>query len=118
MPKYASHEQTLVLIKPDAVQRALVGEVIRRLERIGLRLIGLKMVWVTEEKAKEHYSDNLAKYGELVFKRTVAMITEAPLIAAVFEGHHAVEVVRKHVGSTFPKDSLPGTIRGDFGFYS
>lgn len=115
MSKLPSHEQTLVLIKPDAVQRGLVGEVLTRLERTGLKIVAMKMVWVGEEEASRHYHDLLDRYGERVYKRTIAMITEAPLIATVLEGHRAIEVVRKIVGSTFPKDALPGTIRGDFG---
>ena len=114
----SSHEKTLVLIKPDAVQRALIGEIVTRLERVGLKIVAMKMVYVDVEQAGKHYHDLKERYGEQVFDRTVGMITEAPLVAMILEGHHAIEVVRKIVGSTFPKDSAPGTIRGDFAHVS
>lgn len=118
MSKYPSHEQTLVLIKPDAIQRGIVGEILTRLERTGLKIVGMKMIWVSPEEASEHYADMLQKYGQVPFDRTVKMLSEAPLVALVLHGHHAIEVVRKIVGSTFPKDAMPGTIRGDFAHIS
>lgn len=108
-------ERTLVLLKPDAVQRALVGEIISRFERAGLKIVGMKMVWVDEKFALKHYTEDLAKRrGEEVRKNMVKFLQEGPVIAMVFEGVEAVEVVRKIVGSTEPKSALPGTIRGDY----
>jgi nucleoside-diphosphate kinase len=118
MTKLPSHEQTLVLLKPDTIQRGIVGEVITRLERTGLKIVAIKMVWVDKDHAAKHYHDLQERLGELVFSRTLDMITEAPVIAIVLEGHHATEVVRKIVGSTFPRNAAPGTIRGDYAHLS
>ena len=108
-------ERTLVLLKPDAVQRALVGEIIARFERAGLKIVGMKMVWVNEQFALKHYTEDLAKRrGEEVRKGMVKFLQEGPVIALVLEGVEAVEIVRKIVGSTEPKAALPGTIRGDY----
>jgi|SRR2546429_4957747 len=118
MAKLPSHEQTLILLKPDTVQRGIVGEILTRLERTGLKIVAMKMVWVDKEHAARHYHDLKERLGEPVFSRTVGMITEAPVIAIVLEGHHATEVVRKIVGATFPRNAAPGTIRGDFAHIS
>jgi len=107
-----SVQRTLVLCKPDAVQRGLVGDVIARFERKGLKLAGLKMVVVDEALAKQHYEEHLEKpfYPELA-----EFITSSPVIAIAIEGRNAVEVVRGLMGTTNPQQAAPGTIRGDFG---
>ncbi len=108
-------ESTLVLLKPDAVQRALVGEIISRFERVGLKIVGLKLVWVDENFALKHYTEDLAKRrGEEVRKMMVKFLQEGPVVALAIEGVEAVENVRKMVGPTEPKAALPGTIRGDY----
>ena len=108
-------EQTLVLIKPDGVQRALVGEILQRFERVGLKICGMKMVWVNPEFSKKHYKAHVEKP---FYKGLEAMITEGPVVAMVLEGVHAVELVRKMVGPTEPKSAMPGTIRGDYAHIS
>lgn len=137
-------ERTLVLVKPDGVKRGLVGEIISRFEKTGLRLIGLKMVIIPPEMAFKHYGYSkewfkkvgekvLAFYrehgrdpgeelgtmepeevGKMVQKWNVDYLTAGPVVAMVWEGPHAVEVVRKIVGPTYPHQAPPGTIRGDF----
>jgi nucleoside-diphosphate kinase len=102
-------ERTLVLIKPDAVQRAIVGDVITRFERTGLKIIGAKMVWIDEAFAKNHYREDMArKHGELVRQLNVDFLREGPVIALALEG---IDVI---VGPTEPKTAPPGTIRGDY----
>lgn len=118
MTKLPSHEQTLVLLKPDSIQRGIIGEILTRLERTGLKIVAMKMVWVDREHAGRHYHDLKERFGDLVFTKTIDMITEAPVVAVVLEGHHATEVVRKIVGSTFPRNAAPGTIRGDYAHLS
>jgi nucleoside-diphosphate kinase len=108
-------DQTLVLIKPDGVQRGLSGEIIHRFERVGLKIVGIKMFWVNKEFAKKHYKAHVDKP---FYKGLEAMITEGPVIAMVLEGIHAVELVRKMVGGTEPKSAAPGTIRGDYAHVS
>ncbi len=105
-------EKTLVLAKPDAVVRGLVGEVIGRLERRGLRLCGMKMIWMDEALAKRHYSAHVEKP---FFNGLVEYITALPLVAMVWEGPSAIKVVRETMGATNPADAAPGTIRGDLG---
>jgi nucleoside-diphosphate kinase len=108
-------ERTLVLIKPDGVQRALVGRIIQRFEDAGMKMAGLKMVWADEEYAKKHYTEDISRRrGEHVRKYLLDFITEGPIIAFVLEGVNAIENVRKMVGATEPKAAQPGTIRGDF----
>lgn len=108
-------ERTLVLLKPDAVQRSLVGNVITRFENAGLKIVGMKMLWVNTDFSKKHYSDHTSKP---FYKALEEFITEGPIIAMAIEGIHSVEVVRKMVGSTEPRKALPGTIRGDFAHHS
>lgn len=108
-------EKTLVLIKPDGVQRQLVGRIIRRFEDVGLKIAGMKMVWVTPDFAKKHYS---AHVGKSFYAGLEAFITEGPVVAMAWQGLHAVELVRKIVGPTEPKIAPPGTIRGDFAHHS
>ena len=103
-------ERTLVLLKPDAVQRGLCGEIIGRLEKNGLKIAGMKMLKMNEELAKRHYRDHVAKP---FFPGLLKFITSGPLIAMVVEGREAVETVRKVMGATDPVKAAPGTIRGD-----
>lgn len=105
-------ERTLVLIKPDAIQRGLVGAIISRLEAKGLKLVAMKMLHMDEGMAKRHYE---AHIGKTFFPDLVRFITSSPLIAMVWQGREAVEVVRKAMGATDPVKAEPGTIRGDFG---
>jgi len=105
-------ERSLVLIKPDAMQRRLAGTIISRLENQGLRLIALKMLHLDKALAKRHYAIHKDKP---FFDDLVNYISSAPIIALVFEGNRAVEVIRKTMGATDPAQAEAGTIRGDFG---
>jgi nucleoside-diphosphate kinase len=105
-------ERTLVLVKPDAMQRGLAFEVLGRLERRGLRLVALRMLQVDEAMAKRHYGEH---EGKPFFEGLVGYITSAPIIAAVFEGTDAVAAARQSMGATNPVEAAPGTIRGDLG---
>lgn len=133
-------EQTLVLLKPDAVQRGIIGKIITRFEDAGLKIVGSKMVWASEELAKQHYhleeewAKNIYKktkeaydkegktmpweghmeLGKTIQSWNMNFLREGPVIALVLESPHAVEIVRKMVGSTEPRQASPGTIRGDF----
>ncbi len=114
-------ERTLVLFKPDAVQRGVVGEILTRFERVGLKIIGTKMIAPNKEHYHKHYEEIgqvITRRGEETFNNVLAMMNQGPVIAMVFEGVEAVELVRKLVGSTEPKSSAPGTIRGDFSHMS
>jgi nucleoside-diphosphate kinase len=112
-------ERTLILIKPEGVQRNLVGKIITRFEDAGLKIIGMKQVWVDQEFAKKHYTKDIAeRRGEKVRKMLVKYLSEGPVIAFVLEGVNAIENVRKIVGGTEPKSAPPGTIRGDFAHVS
>src|SRR3989338_3344617 len=108
-------EKSLVIIKPDGVERGLVGEIIKRFENTGLKLVGMKMVWVDKKFAEKHYSAHKSKP---FFKELVEFITEGPVVAFVLEGVHAVENVRRLVGTTSPHEAAPGTIRRDFAHLS
>jgi nucleoside-diphosphate kinase len=105
-------ERTLILVKPDAVQRCLAGEIISRLEKRGLRIVATKMLLMDRALAEKHYAVHREKP---FFKDLVDFITSGPVIAAVFEGEKAVEAVRQTMGSTDPKKAAPGTIRADLG---
>ncbi|HEY5625760.1 MAG TPA: nucleoside-diphosphate kinase [Dehalococcoidia bacterium] len=105
-------ERTLILVKPDGMQRGLAGEIISRLESRGLRIVGLRMLQVDEALAKRHYAEH---EGKPFFGGLIDYITSSPIIAAVLEGTRAIEVVRKTMGGTSPADADPGTIRGDLG---
>ncbi len=137
-------ERTLVIIKPDAVKRGLMGEVISRLERAGLKIVAAKMVWATREQMEGFYpsdegwlrsvgnktlnsyremgldpkaelgTDDPVEIGRMVKRWLVDYMTETPILLLVVEGNHAVSVVRKLVGNTLPYKAEPGTIRGDF----
>lgn len=112
-------ERTLILLKPDCVQRSISGEIITRFEKAGLKIVGLKMHWVSEEQAKKHYDEDLEKRrGKEVRDSNIDFITSGPVIAMCLEGIHAVEIVRKMIGSTEPKSAQPGTIRGDYAHMS
>lgn len=104
-------QRTLVLIKPDAVQRGLAGAIIGRLEGRGLRIVGMKMLQMDEALASRHYA---VHEGKAFFKGLVEFITSSPIIAIVFEGQNAVEAVRRAMGETDPAKAQPGTIRGDY----
>jgi len=103
--------RTLILVKPDAFERALNGELIARFERKGLRIKALKMVQADEDIAHRHYAEHSEKpfFGELV-----SFITGGPLLAAVFEGHEAVAAARQLIGAPNPVEAAPGSIRGDY----
>ncbi|MBS3140165.1 nucleoside-diphosphate kinase [Candidatus Woesearchaeota archaeon] len=111
-------ERSLVLIKPDGVQRALLGKIISRFEDVGLKIIGMKMMQIDEAFAKKHYFDVAQRRGEAVLQRMLKVLTEGPVVAMVLEGLHAPEIVRKMVGATEPRTAAPGTIRGDFAMHS
>ena len=105
-------ERTLVLVKPDGVQRGLVGEVISRLERRGLKLAALKLMLVDDALARRHYAEHLERP---FFPGLAAFITSSPLVAMVWEADNAVSIVRQTMGETNPVNSPAGTIRGDLG---
>ena len=112
-------ERTLVLIKPDGIVRHLSGKVISRFEDAGLKILGMKMVWVDEKFAGQHYDKSISeRHGDRVRNGLIKYIKEGPVIAMVLEGVSAIEVVRKITGSTYPSSSPPGTIRGDFAHIS
>jgi len=105
-----TEERTLVLVKPDGVQRGLVGEIVSRLERRGLHLAGLKLMRIDEALAARHYAEHV---GKPFYPGLVRFITSAPVVAMVWEGPGAVALVRASMGATDPAKSAPGTIRGD-----
>ncbi len=105
-------EKSLVLIKPDAMQRGLAGTIISRLEKQGLKLVAIKMLRLDKDLAKRHYAIHK---GKPFFDGLVDYISSAPIIAGVFEGKNAVGVIRKIMGATDPAKAEAGTIRGDFG---
>ena len=105
-------EQTLVLVKPDGVQRGLVGEIAGRLERRGLKLVGMKLMQVDEALAHSHYGEHVDRP---FFAGLVSFITSGPVVAMAWEANNAVEIVRGTMGVTNPANAAPGTIRGDLG---
>ena len=114
-------QRTLILFKPDAVQRGIVGEILTRFERVGLKIIGTKMIFPSKEHYHKHYEGigkMVTRRGEKAFDMALEFMTQGPVIAMVFEGVEAVELVRKLVGGTEPKTALPGTIRGDYSHMS
>jgi nucleoside-diphosphate kinase len=104
--------RTLILIKPDAFERNLTGEVLARFERKGLRIAAMRLMQADEETANRHYAEHAEKpfFGELV-----SFITGGPLVAVVLEGHEAVPAARQLIGATNPIEAAPGSMRGDFG---
>ncbi len=107
-------EKTLILLKPDSLQRGLSGEIISRFEIKGFKIIGMKLIKVSKDLAETHYSEHK---GKPFFEDLVAFITSSPIIAMVIETQNAINIARNMMGSTNPIDALPGTIRGDFGIY-
>ncbi len=105
-------EKTLVLIKPDGVQRGLIGQVISKLELRGLKIVALKMLSINHELASRHYSEHIDRP---FYKNLIEFIISSPVVATVFEGPDAVTLVRKTMGATNPLEASPGTIRGDMG---
>jgi nucleoside-diphosphate kinase len=105
-------ERTLIIIKPDAVQRGLSGEIISRFERRGLRIAAMKMIWIDEPLAREHYAIHR---GKPFYEGLISYITSSPVVIMVLEGNHAIEIARRTMGATAPADAVPGTIRADFG---
>lgn len=117
----SSIERTLILFKPDAIQRGHVGEILTRFERVGLKIVGTKMLAPDRAHYHKHYEEIgqvITRRGEATFNNVMDMMNEGPVIAMVLEGVEAVEIVRKLVGTTEPKASAPGTIRGDFSHMS
>jgi len=140
------NETTVVLVKPDGVRRGLIGDIVGRFERVGLKLVAAKLIWVDATHAGQHYRDdndyhksvgkktleNYEKYGydvhedlgtkdpikigKIVRERNMEFISSGPVFAMLWEGVDAIRLVRKMVGHTFPAEALPGTIRGDYSF--
>ncbi len=104
-------ERTLVLIKPDGVHRGLIGRIISRFEEKGLKIVAMKMLHLTKDKAEEHYAQHR---GKPFFDGLINYITSAPIVAMVVEGKNVVACIRKMVGATNPQEAEPGTIRFDF----
>jgi len=105
-------ERTLIIIKPDAVQRGLVGEIITRFERRGLRIVGMKFMQIDRALAEKHYAEHK---GKSFYESLLAYITSAPVVVMVLEGPNAVQIARNTIGATKPVEATPGSIRGDFG---
>jgi nucleoside-diphosphate kinase len=114
-------ERTLIIFKPDAVQRGVIGEITSRFERAGLKIVGAKMIQPTREQFLHHY-ENIGKMvsrrGQEIFDMTLDYVGQGPVLAVVLEGIESVSLVRKMVGATEPKSSAPGTIRGDYAHMS
>ena len=114
-------EKTLILLKPDTVQRGIMGEVISRFEKVGLKIVGMKMVYPDRDHYFHHYETIgkvISRRGEDVFNMNLDSMMSGPVVAIVLEGIEAAELVRKMVGATEPKSALPGTIRGDYAHMS
>jgi len=105
-------ERTLVIIKPDAVQRGLSGEIITRFERRGLRIAGMKLIHIDEALAERHYAIHK---GKPFYEPLIRYITSSPVVVMALEGNDAIEIVRRTMGATNPAEAAPGTIRADFG---
>lgn len=103
-------ERTFIMVKPDGVQRGLIGEIIGRFERRGLKIVGIKMLQVSDELARQHYA---VHEGKPFFAGLVQYITSAPVVAMVAEGTNAIQAVRQTVGATRPHEAAPGSIRAD-----
>lgn len=104
-------ERTFVYLKPNTIQRQLVGEVIRRFERRGLKIVALKMLWLNQEQAEVLYAEHK---GKNFYEPLIKFVTSGPIVAMILEGPHAVMLVRHTIGSTDPLEASGGTIRGDF----
>ena len=105
-------ERTLILVKPDGVQRGLAGEIVSRFERRGLKLVAMKMLQMSRELAQQHYADHV---GKPFYAGLVSYITSGPVVALVWEGAEAISAARTTMGATKPVEAAPGKIRGDFG---
>ncbi|HLR79977.1 MAG TPA: nucleoside-diphosphate kinase [Bacillota bacterium] len=105
-------EKTFLMVKPDGVQRNLVGEIITRFEQKGFKLVGAKLMQISEDLAKEHYGEHKERP---FFNDLVNFITSGPVFAMVWEGENVIKTARKMMGETNPADAAPGTIRGDYG---
>lgn len=105
-------ERTFIILKPDAVQRGLIGEIIQRFERRGLKIVAMRFVRVSEELARKHYAVHAERS---FFPSLISYITSAPVVAMVLEGTNSIQIVRNTVGATKPGDATPGSIRADFG---
>lgn len=108
-------EKTFVMLKPDAVQRNLCGDIISRFEKRGLKLVAMKMLVISNEMAEQHYGEHV---GKPFFQSLVDFITSGPVVAMVWEGQNAVQVARKMMGKTDPQAAEPGTIRGDYALFT
>ncbi|MEE9616557.1 MAG: nucleoside-diphosphate kinase [Anaerolineae bacterium] len=104
-------EHTLVIIKPDAVQRGLIGEIVTRFERRGLRIAALKLIHINESLARRHYA---VHEGKSFYEPLIRYITSSPVVVMVLEGNDAIEIARRTMGATKPSEAAPGTIRADF----
>lgn len=114
-------EQTLIILKPDALQRGIVGEIVTRFERVGLKIVGTKMLAPDYDHYYKHYENigqMISRRGQKAFDVTLEMMQQGPVMAMVLEGVEAVSLVRKMVGTTEPKSAAPGTIRGDYAHMS
>lgn len=114
-------EKTLIVFKPDTVQRGIVGEILSRFEKVGLKIVGAKMLKPDYDHYYKHYEDlgkMISRRGQKAFDVTLEMMTMGPVLAVVLEGVEAASLVRKMVGATEPKSALPGTIRGDYAHMS
>jgi nucleoside-diphosphate kinase len=114
-------ERTLILLKPDTVLRGIVGEIVSRFEKAGLKMVAVKMIAPSKEHYHEHYETigtMISRHGQEIFENTLKFMSSGPVIAIVLEGVEAVGTVRKMVGATEPKSSAPGTIRGDYAHMS
>jgi len=107
-------ERTLILLKPDALQRGLAGEIISRLERRGLKIVGMKLLQLDDAFARRHYAEH---EGKSFLESLIAFITSGPIVAAALEGPNAIELVRKQMGATDPQKADSGTIRGDLALF-
>ncbi len=104
-------ERTLVIIKPDGVKRGLLGEVVSRFERRGLKIIGLRMTWLSEEKAQHLYAPHR---GKVFYRGLVDFMTSGPVVAMAVEARSAIRIVRNMIGALRPEESVPGSVRGDY----
>ncbi len=114
-------ERTLIILKPDTVKRGIVGEIITRFERVGLKIVGAKMLQPDYQHYFKHYEDigkMVSRRGQKAFDVTLEMMNEGPVLAVVLEGVESASLVRKMVGTTEPKQAQPGTIRGDYAHIS
>ncbi|HET9981748.1 MAG TPA: nucleoside-diphosphate kinase [Ktedonobacterales bacterium] len=105
-------ERTLIIVKPEGVQRGLIGEVLARFERKGLKAVGLKLIQIPREMAERHYAEHV---GKPFYEGLVSHITSSPVVVGVLEGPEAISVARTMMGVTNPRAAAPGTIRGDYG---